>query len=535
MKIFASFSVSVLLLFLPIISFSQITFDLKPVELSELPGIQSFVYAQDDGKWLILGGRTDGLHKRRPFEAFLPSGNNGRIYVVDIESKEVWSKSLFELPVTLQEQLQSTNMEFVQKGDELFIIGGYAFSNTAGDHITFPFLAVVDVPGVISDIISDNSIADNFKQLRDERMAVTGGNLEVLDDRFYLVGGQRFDGAYNPMGPNHGPGFSQEYTNAIRSFTVEENGSQLSIKNYESLYDETNLHRRDYNLIPQIYPDGEQGFTIFSGVFQHEIDLPFLNTVDITSNGYAVNNDFSQYLSHYHSAHVPLFSESENKMTTVFFGGISQYFLDAQNILTKDDEVPFVKTISSITRESDGTMTEVKIGEMPGLLGASAEFVLNPSIAANHSGIILLDELPLDETILIGHIVGGIESRVANSFFSNSTGLTKASPTIFEVYLKKDNASSVKVVGTKNDLKLLPFPNPADDTLILKFSTPTPGIVYFLLQNAAGEIVDSRFSDISEPDTYKIEWETSLFPSGIYTVSISSEIGIRSKTILIQH
>ena len=71
-------------------------------------------------------------------------------------------------------------------------------------------MTVVDVPGVISDIISDNSITDNFKQLRDERMAVTGGNLEILNDRFYLVGGQRFDGAYNPMGPNHGPGFLQE-------------------------------------------------------------------------------------------------------------------------------------------------------------------------------------------------------------------------------------------------------------------------------------------------------------------------------------
>lgn len=535
MQLFKILLIGIILPSLSIVSFSQISFDLKPVDLPNFPGIQSYVVGQDAGKWLILGGRTEGLHKRRPFEAFLASGNNNRIYVIDIESKEVWSKDLTELPVAMQEQLQSTNMEFAQKGNELFIIGGYAFSNTAGGHITFPYLTVIDVPELISDIISNDSIIDNFIQLKDERMAVTGGNLEILDDRFYLVGGHRFDGAYNPMGPDHGPGFSQEYTNAIRGFTVERNGNELLIENYENQYDETNLHRRDYNLIPQIYPDGTSGFTIFSGVFQHQVDLPFLNTIDITAEGYSVNNDFSQYLSHYHSAHVPFFSESENKMTTVFFGGISQYFLDTQNNLIKDDDVPFVKTISSVTREADGSMNEIKIGEMPGLLGASAEFILHPSITANNERIILLDELPADESVLIGYVVGGIESQVANSFFSNSDGLSKASPTIFEVFYKKDNSSGTKVVGTKNSLKLLPFPNPADDTLTLKFTTPTAGNVYFSLQNADGKIVEHQFSNISEPDTYKIQLDTSKFPSGIYTVSISSEIGIRSEQIMIQH
>ena len=30
--------------------------------ISGMPGLQSFVHAQVDGKWLLIGGRTDGLH-----------------------------------------------------------------------------------------------------------------------------------------------------------------------------------------------------------------------------------------------------------------------------------------------------------------------------------------------------------------------------------------------------------------------------------------------------------------------------------------
>jgi hypothetical protein len=42
----------------------------------------------------------------------------------------------------------------------------------------------------------------------------------------------------------------------------------LSISNYQTVTDAVHLHRRDYNLLPQVFPNGELGYTISSGVFK---------------------------------------------------------------------------------------------------------------------------------------------------------------------------------------------------------------------------------------------------------------------------
>ena len=77
------------------------------------------------------------------------------------------------------------------------------------------------------------------------------------------------------MGPGNGPGFIQEYTNSIRIFSIIDNGTSITINHLPSYTDSENLHRRDYNAESQIMPNGEEGITMFSGVFQENTDLPF--------------------------------------------------------------------------------------------------------------------------------------------------------------------------------------------------------------------------------------------------------------------
>ena len=107
-------------------SISQTTFDydvvLTPVSVSGLPGLHSYAFAQHNGKWLIIGGRKDGVHARQPFNAFPGAQNNTDMYVVDIATQQSWSASLNSLPTGIKEQLQSTNMNFYQDGDALFIM-----------------------------------------------------------------------------------------------------------------------------------------------------------------------------------------------------------------------------------------------------------------------------------------------------------------------------------------------------------------------------------------------------------------------------
>lgn len=460
---------------------------LEEVTIPNMPGVHSFAWGQDNGEWLMIGGRTDGLHQRQPFAAFLATANNTRAHVVNPTTNEVWSTDLSSLPTTLFEQLQSTNLQYNQRGNTLYIIGGYGFSPSANDHITHSNLAAVDVPGAIAAIKNGTSPNTFFRQITDPQMAVTGGYLGLLNNEFYLVGGQRFMGRYNPMGPDHGPGFVQNYTNAIRRFGIDDDGTTMTITGFTETIDTLELHRRDYNLVPQIFPNGEQGFTAFSGVFQYGSNIPWLNTVDITSAGYTVVPVFEQLLNQYHTAHLPSYSASSNTMSTVFFGGIGRYYFDTNGQLWDDVDVPFVNTISRVQRNSSGAMLESSIGTMPALLGAGAEFITDPNIPIVFNEIIDLDQLA-EDTVVAGHIIGGIESSAANIFFVNTGTQSAASTRVFRVLLIRDpNAGILDPVDDPVQLTA------AMDTdglhLRITMNLPTSGLVEFNILDTKGTLV----------------------------------------------
>ncbi|HMP29061.1 MAG TPA: T9SS C-terminal target domain-containing protein, partial [Saprospiraceae bacterium] len=282
----------------------SVPFDIiiEPFQIDGLGGIQSYAFGQHNNKWLMVGGRIDGLHRRQPFASFDIAGNNNQIIVVDPIEKKHWSTPINNLPISIQEQLSSTNMQFYQEGDYLYCIGGYGFSPSINNHTTYPYLTAIKVSDVIDAVISKKSFSSYFRQITDPIFQVTGGKLKKINNDFYLLGGQKFIGRYNPMGPNNGTGFIQEYTNAITKFAIMDNGEKISIKYINTYIDSTNLHRRDYNAKAQILPSGAEGITMFSGVFQPNVYLPFLNSVTVDSSSYAVYKQFQQYYNHYHSA-----------------------------------------------------------------------------------------------------------------------------------------------------------------------------------------------------------------------------------------
>jgi len=451
-------------------AFSQNTpfgIHIEPVTISGLGGLQAYAFGQHNGKWLIMGGRLDGLHRRQPFASFDIAGNNNQLIVIDPQSQQKWTASLAQLSVDLQEQLSSTNMEFHQVGNYLYIIGGYGYNAASGSRMTFESLTAVDVPNVINAVIAGSSFTSYFRQINDPQFAVTGGHLKRINNSFYLVGGNRFDGNYNPMG---NPTYTQVYTDAIRKFNLIDNGTTITITHLPEQIDAANLHRRDYNAVPQILPNGAEGITAFSGVFQPNVDLPFLNCVNIDSTGYQVNNAFQQYYNHYHCAVLPLYSASSNEMHSVFFGGIAQYF-DSAGTLVQDNNVPFVKTIARVTRTANGTMAEYKLPvDMPGYLGAGAEFIPITNLPQYQNEVLKLDSFSADST-LVGYIFGGINSTAANIFFSNNGSQSTASSEIYKVFVIKNVASGMHQLNDQSigTLNMQVFPNPNDGNFLVKF------------------------------------------------------------------
>ena len=94
------------ILVMSISSFAQtapFNIQIEPMTISGLGGLQTFAVGQHDGKWLIVGGRLDGLHRRQPFAAFDVAGNNNQLIVVDPVAKQKWSASLSSLSVLFSE------------------------------------------------------------------------------------------------------------------------------------------------------------------------------------------------------------------------------------------------------------------------------------------------------------------------------------------------------------------------------------------------------------------------------------------------
>ena len=403
--------------------------ELEPFVIPGLDGVHSYAAGQSDGKWVIISGRVDGMHRgggngnNRPFPAF---NSNKTIYIVDPVAKQVWTDDLSSLSTDLQDQMSSTNTSFYQDGDDLYIIGGYG-ENSAGNHVTYSFITAIDVPSIINNIINGNAITGDFIQLSDNRMTIAGGQLGKIDDFFYLVGGMELQARYTQM-------VNPTYSSEMRKFKIVNDGTTLTITDYSATFDDE-FHRRDYNMIGQVFPDLAYGYMVSSGVFTPS-DGVYYNPIEIDASGYTVipESTFKQEFSHYQSAKLAMYNAGENEMHSIFFGGIAQYYYDDNGNKIDDSDVPFVKTISRVTRMSNGAYSEsVFSTEMPVLVGAGSELFLDETLPMYAHHIIDMNQLS-GSPITVGYIFGGLLSG-ARDVFPGNTANSSASDTIYRVNL----------------------------------------------------------------------------------------------------
>ena len=460
---------------------------LEPLQIQGLGGLQSYAIGEHNGEWLIIGGRLDGLHQRQPFASFDPDGNNNELIVVNLETEEVWRKSLNDLPVNVREQFTSTNMQFYQKDDNLILTGGYGYSPSKGDHITYPFLTIVDLPSAIEAIKSNDDVESFIQQTENELFRVAGGRLNEIEEVYNLVGGHLFMGRYNPMGPDHGPGFIQEYTNEIRRFRLEIE-DEILVEELTHFHDEMHLHRRDYNLTPYMR-NGEKGLMLYSGVFKNNADLPWLYPVQIKGDSYQAIEDFTQYFNHYHCATLPIFDATSDEMHTLFFGGIAQFYKEG-NLLVQDNDVPFVNTIADISMTGEGVMHEkVLDSTMPGYLGAGSEFIFKQDVEMVEEGILSGDDIN-NEFLDVGFIYGGIRSSLPNIFWVNTGNESVASNTIYKVAIRKKEVVSAEESNPKEE-KVLFYPSPAQKYVTMSIVMDQPDDIDVEIFTTLGEKVHS--------------------------------------------
>jgi hypothetical protein len=104
-------------------------------------------------------------------------------------------------------------------------------------------------------------------------------------------------------------------------------------------------------------------------------------------------------------------------MSQVFFGGIGKgvYHPHLPVAGLDNDGMPYVSDISILTHRFDGSWKEFVLAKPTPrnqLIGANATFFINPLLRksgwVSDEEIILLDEMPKGQRMLIGWIFGGI-------------------------------------------------------------------------------------------------------------------------------
>jgi hypothetical protein len=419
-----------------------------------LPTLHSYAAGHHDGKWILLAGRTNGLHG---FDGvaqinFPPQFQNRDVWVIDPITKQSWSRSLADAAAGLSEHelnsLTPANNQFAQIGERLYMTGGYGIGEAppgGGTAVngTFDELSAIDLPGIMAWAMGGAGTAkQHLRQVRDPLFRVTGGAMYEMGGRMHLVFGQDFQGNYRP--PLNG-----EYTRQVRSFDIIDDGTTLAFANVTTTTQEDAYRRRDLNIAPVMRPTGggqlAEGLAVLSGVFTPtngawtvpvEIDAAGQPTMDDPSDPAT----FKQSLNGYHSAKLGMFSEAAGEMHEILFGGISlQYFDEGTGQIATDNGLPFVNDIASIVIDAAGNYSQHRIGEFPVMtdsqgkrlrFGANAELFLAPGIETYDNGVVKLDSLT--GSTMVGYIFGGIATNGPHT--RNVPGVTSlGSNEIFQV------------------------------------------------------------------------------------------------------
>jgi hypothetical protein len=405
---------------------------------------------------VLLAGRTNGLHGflggSQAGENFPPEFQNREIWVIDPVAKQSWHRSLEVEPGTLSEfqinSLTQANNEFLQRNDELYMVGGYGLVSDDGgteEFGTFDTLSAINLPGIVDWVQTGNGEAsDHIRQIQDETLRVTGGAMFEIAGRTHLVFGQNYEGVYRN-------GVNGIYTNQVRSFDIVDDGVNLSIANITASTPDDDYRRRDLNVFPRLKDNGgaelEQGIVVLSGVFTLQ-DGVWTVPVEIDAAGNPTMADpnapdtFKQGFNGYHSAKLGLYSASSDEHHELLFGGISvMYYDETLQQIIADDDAPFINDITAVVIDSAGDYSQHHLGYFPELFdgnsqrlrfGANAEFLAADGIVRFENGVIDLDSLS-GETV-VGYIYGGITSNGPHAR-GNPSVETLASNTIFEVVL----------------------------------------------------------------------------------------------------
>ena len=443
------------------------TFSVSLEEVNDkyhFPNVQSFALGQssDSNQWLIVGGRTNGMHdfggdnyeeKSFPIRNF-----NDTIWVYDYAQDKRYHFPVDKIEAPGSLLFKATNLQSFQDGNYLYLTGGFGENDSIPNenlfekYNTYADIGRINVDGLISAIVNNASNEEVNKTIIygfDEAARATGGELYKLDDHFYLAGGHVYKGMFSIRKNNTITPTSQEYLNSIHRFKLSENENKLMLSNYTEISDgfsddSTQFRRRDLPVTPSVYfdTDGEweEGIAMYAGVFSS----PDNKIKNIESNGawkwpiyiykngtYSIDPELEQHTNFYSAPSFVAVDRNSKTTYTTIIGGIGSA-----------NEDVFTNRVSTIARTFNNDFSTYNTLLQPPIpskyfYGAEAFMVLNPENRLKDAKLDVFDitNLERNQEIEIGVFCGGIESFI-NSPGGYGKGKSQASNKIWKVKIK---------------------------------------------------------------------------------------------------
>jgi hypothetical protein len=419
------------------------TITLVPVGHGGLPALRDPIVATSNGEWLVLGGSTGGFHD------FNSPDFTTNIYVYNPNTAQTYSLSYAAagVPLTVQQQLTSTEPDFLQDGDTLYIIGGYA-NLAAGVYTTVNTITSINIPNAIASVKAGTSLASSIVFRTDiPQFKVTGGQIGKIGNYFYLAFGQDCEGDYCAA--------SQTYTNTIYQFTTTPLLTSVNFGNIvtHSDNDGSGWRRRDYTLVPFMQGGTETLFAM-GGPFTPGANAVvwtngILFDVNINSNQNFINQQANQYLV----PHLSMYSASSNTSYVATFAGLSNLYW-APSGLKYDNTTPYGNVLDLISLDASGNVQEY-LNLQPLCsgqplasclyMGLSAEFIPVADYYDSRD-ILQLDQISSTSPTLVGYVYAGLVSTVQEIF----GGPNNATNNTYAVYVTPAGSGATSWLNVTN-------------------------------------------------------------------------------------